>query len=589
MTVRTPEVSFEIGEQQKDLKSRSSARKAAASFPFCLLLSAVISVIPFFCMKVYYMYGDDYLMNYIANGSYGEEFSDHLIFPRILFGTLTKFLYGITKEVNWYAVLLAATVIVSFAVYHYLLQKFSENPVAFAVSLILNASVIPYFFTFTVAGFLAVGAGSALLFASFFESRPVKYMIPGALLMLWGYVVRNDTLIPGMIMAFPLAVYALAVFMREKEKRRMFLRNICLLFLTAVLSVGCLYGMRIWEQKAYRGDGWSAYRTWNRARSTVLDYPGVGYDVLEEGFKEIDFSRQEYSLLYRWSFGEKKVFSERKLLEIGMVQSNIYSDAWRKAFTKVTLSTKPNYYVLIIPFFIFALFLFIDRKYRIIIALGECLLLTAVILALCLIRMRFLLRVSVPLSMLAISGILLMTRSRLRETVSAENPALRAVRIAGGAALTVMLLLSVSHFITGYNQSVITLRDPKINVSSQAALEEVRSHPDRVYLAESYAFARMYYYGHPISEITTIDDYSHVIRSGSWDSFTPRYYRILENLKFSDPDNLISSLLTEEGYYMLTDKPEPTLSYLNSISDRKVKADVEDIGDGVLKLVRYHF
>ena len=568
---------------------KENLKRQAASFPVCLLISAIACIVPFLCMKIYYMYGDDYLMNYIANGSYGTEYSDHLIFPRIFFGTLTKFLYGITKAVNWYAVLLTATVILSFAVYHYVLQRFSHNPAALILSLIFNISVVPLFLTFTVAGFLSVGAGCALLFLSYYEEKSLRFMIPGAVLMLWGYIIRNDTLLPSMAMACPLALYAFISLLREKERRSMFLKNILRLVMTAVLSVACLYGMRIWEQKAYSGNTWSAYRTWNRARSATLDYPLAGYDALKDGYEEIGFTREAYELLTRWSFAEKRTFSEQKFLEAGMVQSNIYSRPWRTAFTKQTLKAPPNYFVLLIPLLIFILMLFLDRRFRFLTAFLEFLMLTAVILALCYIRMRFLLRVGVPLAMLGTYGMMFMTRSSVPELFSADcQKAVRVIRIAGGMVLSVTLVIASIRFLKGYNQAVITLRNPKIGISSQSALEEVRSHPENIYLAESYAFARMYYYGHPISEIRTIDDYSHVIRSGSWDSFTPRYYAVLENLGFTDPDNLISSLLTEDHYYMLTDKPGPTLAYLNSISDKKIKADVSDIGDGILKLVKFH-
>ena len=566
----------------------SRLREKSYCFPLCLLVSAVLCVIPFIFTKVYYMYGDDYLMNYIANGSYGVEYSDHLIFPRIPFGIAAKFLYGITRSVNWYAVLLAATIALSFAIWHWILIQVSSNELALVISLIMNAIAVPLIFTFTVTGFFAVAAGGSLLYYSFFREKPLKLIIPGTLLMLWGYIIRTNVLLPTLGMLSPLLFHAFIRFIRDKERRKGYLRNAAILAVTAVISLAALFGLRTWERAAYSGDVWTSYRAYNVARGEALDYPAVGYEIFKEGFEEINFTPQEFDLLYRWSFCEKQAFTEKHLLEIAMVQSNAYSKPWRIAFTKKTMKTTPNYYVLLIPALIFLLFIFADRRFRWATGLLQLAMLCAVIVfALCYVRMRFVLRVGIPISIIGIYNILFMTRASLGELAGLKKS--KAVRIVLSLLASAAVVVFFGFFLTAFNKAVFYLRNPDIEVSSQAALEEVRSHPDRIYLAESYAFSRMYYYGHPISEIRTIDDYSHLIRSGSWDSFTPRYYRILDELGFKDPDNLISSLLTEDNYYMITDKPSVTLNYLNSISDRKVKVDAEDLGDGELKLARFHY
>ncbi len=568
----------------------SALRKHITSFPVLLLISTFLCSIPFAFMKVYYMYADDYLMNYIANGSYGVEYSDHLVFPRILFGTVTKFLYGITRSVNWYAVLLVATLSVSFAVFHYVITRMSENRIAFLISLVFNAVTVPMMITFTVCGFLAVAAGSLLLVCSFYRKKSLHLMVGGALLMLWGYVIRTNTFVPVVGMMLPLALQALTVLIREKdgEEKKVYVRNLMLLAATAAVSLLCLLGMRKWEQTAYGSEGWPEYNSYNDARSEVLDFPMVGYQTLGEEFRKIDLTTEQYTLLNRWSFCDKRSFPEERLLQIAAIQKNIYSHPWRLQYTKKTIKGRPNRYIIAFPFVIFLVFLIIDRRFRWFTALLEAGIFFAAILALCYIRMRFLLRVSVPLSMVSIYTVLVCTRAK-ESLLRGSHAAVKAARIAALAAACVLTGYVTVRFSMGFYDSVFYLRYPEIKVSAQAALDEVRSHPDRVYLAESYAFGRMYYYGHPISDVHTIDDYQHLIRSGSWDSFTPRYYRILEDLGFSDPDNLISSLLTEDNYYMITDTPEITRNYLASVTGREIRVKSEEIGDGVLKLARFSY
>ncbi len=603
-------------------------RRCFRFFPFCLLISSALTAVPFLVSKIYYMYADDYLMNYIANGSYGTEYSDHLIFPRILFGTVTKLLYGITRSVNWYAVLLAATLAVSFAVFHWVLASFRCHLPVLAASVVLNAVAVPLFFTFTVVAFLCVGAGAALLYLSFYRKKALRTIIPGVLLMIWGYVVRKATLVPVLGLMSPFALKALVEVIRAGRKRReagngaagdaasagsligrirrgddpqvLLIRRLLLLVCGAAAALVLLLGLRLWEQKAYSGDMWAEYQLYNTARSDVLDYPGVGYDILKDSFREIGFTSQEYQLLYRWAFCEKKVFSRQKFLEIAAVQSNIYSKPWRTAYTKQTLKASPNRYLLLIPLVLFLLLLFADRRFQFVTGFLGFLMLCAVILALCFLRMRFLLRVSVPLSIVTVY-VTLMCTGAAEETAEdmillpgARKRAKKSgvpeiiVRAAGFCAAAAVLVLFCVRFVNGYNNAVFSLRNPDFETAAEPLFDEVRSHPERIYITSSYCFGRMYYYGHPVNGIRTIDDYSHLIRVGSWDSFTPRYYRIAEELGIQDPDNLISGLVTEDSFYLLTDTEDVALAYLKTaFKGSRITAEAELIGDGPFKVVKF--
>ena len=54
------------------MKTRKNVWK---SFPVCLAVSVLLTVLPCFFTDIFYLYGDDYLLNYIANGSFGEKYS----------------------------------------------------------------------------------------------------------------------------------------------------------------------------------------------------------------------------------------------------------------------------------------------------------------------------------------------------------------------------------------------------------------------------------------------------------------------------------------------------------------------------------
>ena len=136
-----------------------SVPKFLNGLPAALLLSAVLSVVPFLIRPVYYMTGDDYLLNYIANGSYGMAGSSHLVFIRVLYGVLLKVLYTLTTAVNWYLVMLILLLIVSFTViYSELLRQ--GRWLALIPAVIMHALVVPFFLSFTVIAFLPCAAAS---------------------------------------------------------------------------------------------------------------------------------------------------------------------------------------------------------------------------------------------------------------------------------------------------------------------------------------------------------------------------------------------------------------------------------------------
>ena len=124
----------------------------------CLGLSLAACALPFLTGTVYFMVADDYLLNYIANGSYGLTNSDHLIFIRIPVGALLKALYSVTASVNWYMILLLAGTVLSFALLHTCVWKRTGSYPAMLLSLIINYITVAYFFSFTVVAFLCCPA-----------------------------------------------------------------------------------------------------------------------------------------------------------------------------------------------------------------------------------------------------------------------------------------------------------------------------------------------------------------------------------------------------------------------------------------------
>ena len=74
--------------------------------------------------------------------------------------------------------------------------------------------------------------------------------------------------------------------------------------------------------------------------------------------------------------------------------------------------------------------------------------------------------------------------------------------------------------------------------------EEIRSHPDKLYVMDAAVLSHQFYFGTPASRVLTTDLFGNVVRSGSWDSYSPRYYSQLEGC-LDDPDNLLTAVVED--------------------------------------------
>lgn len=63
----------------------------------------ILALTQIFATSYFALY-DDVVMNDIAAGYYGEDFSQYLVFPNIIYGFILKFLYSLSHAVNFYGI-----------------------------------------------------------------------------------------------------------------------------------------------------------------------------------------------------------------------------------------------------------------------------------------------------------------------------------------------------------------------------------------------------------------------------------------------------------------------------------------------------
>lgn len=520
-------------------------------FPLCLLAAAALTVLPCLFADIFYMYGDDYLINYIANGSFGETYQAHLIFVGYPLGLLLKGLYHILPGVNWYAVLLLAGFALSFALFYDSLARCGAHPAAYALIALINVAAAPLFLTYTAAAFFTAAAGLAFVLVRLRGGAPLRCLLPGLLFMALSLEFRSDCLLPACALAFPL--YAACLLQKDLRADGAWKKRLLTFAGAGLILLALIGALRLVEKRAYSTEAWQDFRSYNSARSDWLDYPLMAYEDFADAYTEAGFTKEAYLILNRWTFCEKQTFSKERLLAISQIQKQAYTKGFRLSYTLEAFSSKTTLLLLLIPAALFLMLLIADREARRLPLCLTFLMLLLVLGALAFIRMRFLLRVAAPL---AVADIVFLAINAPRRERKLSLP----LALISAALLFVPCFL----FLPAYNEAVASLRSASTAASYRKLRKEIDAHPERIYAVESPIYVHLFAWGHTIDEIKPTDTFSHVFRAGSWDNFTPRYYALAEAAGVPDPDNLLSSLIDSGRMRLVTENEDFVLQFLTA-------------------------
>ncbi len=513
-----------------------------------VILSVVLTLYPFVLGPVYYMEPDDYLLNYIANQSYGSAGSAHLVYIRILLGGILKLCYHVTKQVNFYLLMLLVVFICSFAVIHYCLWKKTGFYPGVLISSLINAVIVPFFLTYTVAAFIAAAAGMFLLCEveadPMFEYRKKTMTcgIAGILFLLAAWQLRRDAVIPVLAMYVPVfLIHVWKQFRSRHTLRGMVSPKPILILCTMLLAVGAVDATA--EHLAYRSEMWQSFLEFDDARTQVVDYPILNYEEYQTSFEEIGMNRATYQLLTGWKFADKERMSVSMMQNFQKGPMREYrKQSWLKE-GKFQF-THDQKLVTLIPVLIL-IWMLLRRKHPSYSAALTVLTYLALVGYLACIRMRLVPRVSVPLAFSAVLLILYEcgqtgTSHTVKRTALIDIPALLVICVIGGL------------FLRDEAQLLNDSRNPENEIYYQDLKAEIAAHPDTMYLVDGPIISYLYYFRTPARDVKTDTGFMHIARAGSWDSFSERYYHMAEQFHLKEPDRLLMAPFENENTALVT-------------------------------------
>ena len=503
------------------------------------LLSLAAGVFPFFLKPVYFMEPDDFLLNYIANGSYGFEGSQNLVFIRLPIGYILKGLYGITTQVNWYAALLVLFFVLSWTVVYDCVWACTGSRLSILAVFLPDLLLTYCFLTFTVAAYLAVLAGGIIICTAIVLRRGIAFRMAGIFFLYFGYCMRDDTLIPTLFILFPLGLYFLYLRYGTKDLPASFGDFFREWRIPVGILLVLLAATVLWEKAAYTRDGWEGYLEFTDGRGDAVDYPAVSYAYHADEFQEAGLDEIDYMMLIAWNFAEKDVFTAENMREVGRIEAHSVSTSKRVNYAKEQIDKKAVLLILF-PVLVFLMLLLMHKNYPWLAGLctvGCDLLMDAVLLFW---RMRFVVRAALPLALAALVALVLLGyRKKYRHPVS------------GVLGILIFLLLPGTFYIREYLDSVAWMRQPYGMKVHSSLRKEIAEHPENLYIMDGGIMSGIYYYDHPVTKVLTTDTFSNIARSGSWDTYSVRYYRQAEKY-LNDPDNLLSSLIREDHVFYVS-------------------------------------
>lgn len=278
-----------------------------------LLISIIINVIIVaLCLvsgTVKYEVSDDYIMQLVVSGGYGEP-SPYIMFMSPIIGIMLSSLYRVCGIVNWYFTFQVIVIFIALVYIDWVMLKRGT-----LLCLVLSAGFTLFYsadlyqlmqFTKTATIVLIAGAFAGYL-AIFNNSR--KNYWPLCLFLMIGTLIRPIAF----MVVIPLAYFAYFMLAVKKGIRKY--RKSLILFLLIPIVIYESAGFA--KSVIFNNDSqMSEYNQFHSLRSSILDYEYVPYDEICESLDKVGISKTDYNVLWGWAFTDPSVYTIEKLEKV---------------------------------------------------------------------------------------------------------------------------------------------------------------------------------------------------------------------------------------------------------------------------------
>ena len=333
----------------------------------------------------HFLTNDDYGLNMISVGNFGEHNSAYLPFSNIIYGSFISWLNRTFADINWYGVVPIFISIVCFVTLSLFVVKRTDVyrglmcssllVMLFGTEVFINCQFTHY------AGFFSA-VGLFFVFYCAFKPLPTRKSVAfllnlfGVIISILGFWIRYESFLSVLPVVFVYLLVEIFVLIRNKDffeqiKKssikqifKGFMKRTWGAFLLLALIVISVF---VNYKAFYENEGWRYWKEYNALRSSVLDYQLPDYESNKAKYKEIGVDRIDFQMLCNWNYADQNVFSKEKLEKINNFRlseknENVSLYEFFKQFLHQLFSEMISYYSLVALVFFVCLSVVCNRK-----------------------------------------------------------------------------------------------------------------------------------------------------------------------------------------------------------------------------------
>ena len=277
-----------------------------------ILINIVYMLGAFICFEPFATY-DDYNMAIQYASGVGSKYALGQTFVTPIFGKLIFDLNNLVPSIPWYFAVNTIIIFVSLSIITYQIYKLNWG---ICGKIIINIILLFYSYeeytgmNFTKVAGVAAVAGVFLLIMNYksISTKLVAYILIGFSILLRYNLIILAVGVLGLYVVVQF-VYKLLTKIEIKRSLKEFTYTIVALLLCVPLLYMILNEKILFTSEQY--DEFANQVEVNSARSGVQDYEIPNYDVYSEEYNNINYSKNDLNILYKWNFDREKLTTEK--------------------------------------------------------------------------------------------------------------------------------------------------------------------------------------------------------------------------------------------------------------------------------------
>lgn len=313
-----------------------------------LLLNILALIIRLCFFDIKYEVSDDYMIDAVLSGAFGNGYDPHLLYGNIILGYILVFFYKLIPSISFYFILLFTLSFISTTVILYLLFKKKVNLITFCLAVIFLgcfADDLYILIQFTKVSAVAGIAGGLLVLNGLWrEEKKLRWIISGAVLIILGTMVRFDTIYlfgVFLVISFCYNLWIHAGKERAKKKSGQIFKDVSWRFAVCVLIFAIVFGLQYLGTYLNNVDeGHRKFNEFQPIRYGITDTRLPEYEIVQDEYAKLGLDYTDYNMLCLWSFIDRDVYTDDVLSSVRDLHRDLAAKNTRNMTTVVDSFTE---------------------------------------------------------------------------------------------------------------------------------------------------------------------------------------------------------------------------------------------------------